>query len=137
MSWQQLREVAEQGFILGAHSVSHPMLTEITPEDALREIADSKAELETRISKPIEFFCYPYGLWNFGVREMVRSHYRAACSTTTGVVRRDADLMVLPRVDAYYLRNATMFQSLFSRRMVPYLGLRRMLRRIRGYGRAA
>jgi peptidoglycan/xylan/chitin deacetylase (PgdA/CDA1 family) len=137
MSWQQLREVAEQGFILGAHSVSHPMLTKITPEAALREIADSKAELETRISKPVEFFCYPYGLWNFGVREMVQSHYRAACSTTTGVVSRDADLLVLPRVDVYYLRSAKMFQGLFSRRMIPYLRFCRMLRRIRGYGRAA
>jgi peptidoglycan/xylan/chitin deacetylase (PgdA/CDA1 family) len=137
MSWQQLREVAEQGFTLGAHSVSHPMLTAITPGHAEREIADSKAELESQISKLVEFFCYPYGLWNFGLREMVRSHYRAACSTTTGVVSRDADLLVLPRVDVYYLRSAAMFRSLFSRRMVPYLGLCRMLRRMRGYGQAA
>jgi peptidoglycan/xylan/chitin deacetylase (PgdA/CDA1 family) len=137
MSWQQLREVAEQGFILGAHSVSHPMLTEITQGDAVREIADSKAELETRTGKPVEFFCYPYGLWNDRVREIVRPYYRAACSTITGVVSQDADLLALPRVDAYYLRSATMFRSLFSRGMVPYLTLRRMLRRIRGYGPAA
>ncbi|MBZ5645590.1 MAG: polysaccharide deacetylase family protein [Acidobacteriia bacterium] len=137
MSWPQVREMAEQGFILGAHSVSHPMLTEIIPAKAEREIVDSKAELESRIGGPVEFFCYPYGYWNADLREVVKSHYRAACSTTTGVVGRNADVFALPRVDAYYLRRPTMFRNLFSQQMGTYLGLRRMLRRIRGYGQAS
>jgi hypothetical protein len=47
-------------------------------------------------------------------------------------VESDADPFALPRVDAHYLRNPACFQSLFSRRFLGYIALRRTIRRLRG-----
>lgn len=137
MSWEQIQELAQQGFEFGAHSVTHPILTKISISEAEREIVSAKRQLEGKLGKPIDFFCYPYGRWNRPVREIVRLHYRAACSAATGAALRDADLFALPRIDMYYLRRRAFFRALFRPRLLRYLALRRVIRKARGYGEAS
>jgi len=131
MNWRQICELAEEGIEFGAHSVTHPVLTELSAADAEREIAESKREIETRTARPVRFFCYPYGRWNPAVRELVQTHYRGACSTAAGMVSPDTDPFVLPRVDAHYVRTSLCFRSLFTWRFRAYLGARRLVRRLR------
>lgn len=60
-SWEQLAEMNNAGFRPGAHTVSHPFLTRIPLEDARREMAQSKEEIEGRLKTKIESFAYPNG----------------------------------------------------------------------------
>ncbi len=131
MGWNQVCELAEQGFRFGAHSVTHPVLTELPAADAEREIVGSRQEIEARTGNHIEFFCYPYGRWNPCVREIVERNYRGACSTGAGEVDRGSDPFALPRVDAHYLRRPTWFRRLFKGRLRTYLLARRLVRRLR------
>src|SRR6267143_556163 len=68
LSWEQVAELARQGFSFGAHSVSHPVLTRLPVVEAQQEIIQCKSQIEERVGQPVEFFCYPYGRWNPAVR---------------------------------------------------------------------
>ena len=132
MDWEQVREVAEQGFALGAHSHTHADLTALSAEEAGRDIAACRREIEERTGQRAEFFCYPYGKWNASVREQVKQSFRAACSTAAGAVEPEADPFALPRVDAHYLREGGWFGRMFTRSFAIYIAGRRLIRRLRG-----
>jgi peptidoglycan/xylan/chitin deacetylase (PgdA/CDA1 family) len=61
MSWDEVRSLLEQGFELGAHTITHPDCGRISGAEARREIAGSKAQLEAEVGVPIQHFAYPYG----------------------------------------------------------------------------
>lgn len=48
-------------FEIGAHTITHPRLTDISDREAKREMLDSKKYLEELIGKPVTSFCYPGG----------------------------------------------------------------------------
>ena len=131
MDWTQIRQLAEEGISFGAHSATHVLLTQLPQEDVEREIVESRGEIEARAGRRPEFFCYPYGRWNCGVREIVMRHFRGACTTAAGVVGPEADPFALPRADVHDLRRAVCFRSLFTGRLQTYLMARRLIRRLR------
>lgn len=132
MSWEQIGELAQAGMDFGSHTVSHPDLTALPPEQVERELAESKRQIEQRTGREVAHFCYPYGKWNPAVRDAVMRHYRSACSTIAGTVRASADQLLLPRVDAHYLRDSRWFRAMFTRRFEAYIAARRLVRRMRG-----
>jgi peptidoglycan/xylan/chitin deacetylase (PgdA/CDA1 family) len=131
LDWNQIVELARQGFTLGSHSMTHRVMVGLPNPEAEREIAESKHEIETHTGQPAEFFCFPYGQWNAAVREIVVRYHRGACSTAAGMVEPNADPFALPRADAHYVRNPAWFRSLFTHRFCSYLAARRLIRRVR------
>ncbi len=131
MDWPAIAELSRQGVEFGGHSATHPSLTDIPTEQADREIAQCKTEIESRTGKPARLFCYPYGKWNDSVRRVVKQHYAGACSTAAGMLEFNSDAYSMPRVDAHYVRNPSWFRSLFTRRFLTYIAARRVVRRIR------
>jgi len=132
MTWQHISELAQQGFMFGAHTVNHPDLTQISESAVQQEILSAKQDIERHTGRAVDFFCYPYGRWNSRVHALVSEHYRAACSTRTAMLSRNADLWALPRVDAHLVRQPAVFRSLFDRFFPAYLSDRRTVRRFRG-----
>lgn len=61
MTLSELRELASSGMTIGAHSISHPMLSHLPPELAYAETVESRIKLETALEKPIWAFAYPFG----------------------------------------------------------------------------
>jgi peptidoglycan/xylan/chitin deacetylase (PgdA/CDA1 family) len=101
-SWEQLREMAEQGVEIGSHTVSHPSLTALDDEQRRREVADSKSALEERLGQPVRFFAYPYGRLDEATRNAVRAAgYEAACSTRSGFNSAGCDPYLLRRLEVY------------------------------------
>lgn len=85
MSWETARELAGRGVEFGAHTATHPFLTESTESEAREEISSSRSEIEERLGEPVEFFCYPYGAWDPRVRKIVRDlEFTGACTTDIG-----------------------------------------------------
>lgn len=64
LTWDEIRAMREGGMEFGAHTCTHPRLTEISLEAARAEIEDSRAELAGALGVEIAAFCYPYGLYN-------------------------------------------------------------------------
>jgi peptidoglycan/xylan/chitin deacetylase (PgdA/CDA1 family) len=131
LNWQQVAELAHNGFSFGAHSVNHLVLPALPTDEAEREIAGSKAQIEEHTRQRVDLFAYPYGRWSTPVRGIVSRLYRGACSTGAGVVEQDADPFALPRVDAHYIRLPVLFRTLFTGSFVAYIAARRLIRRIR------
>jgi peptidoglycan/xylan/chitin deacetylase (PgdA/CDA1 family) len=131
LSWPEIADLADRGFVFGAHTATHPMLPALSLAEAELEIQSSKVEIERHIQRSVEFFAYPFGSWNPAVRELVSKRFRAACSTGAGVIEPDAHPFALPRVDAHYVRNPYWFKKLFTRRFLTYLQTRRLIRRLR------
>ncbi len=57
---------------IGAHSMTHPKLTQISAQDALKEIQESRQWVENTTGKPCTTFCYPYGATNNAVEQLVQ-----------------------------------------------------------------
>lgn len=71
MSWEQLRHCETQGATFGAHSVTHPILSQVSEEQSRHEIAHSWDRLCAEASDPINIFAYPNGGEDdFGEREI-------------------------------------------------------------------
>jgi peptidoglycan/xylan/chitin deacetylase (PgdA/CDA1 family) len=99
MDWEEIVELDRAGTLrFEAHSVTHPNLLLLTDGESRREIWGSKDDLEARLGRPVEAFCYPAGL--FGERELrfvADSGYRLAVSCEPGVNVRGADPLALRR----------------------------------------
>lgn len=71
MTWDAIRSCEKRGVQFGAHSLSHPVLSQVSPEALDNEIRGSVQRLHAELSNPSSVFCYPYGLaCDFGSREV-------------------------------------------------------------------
>ena len=60
LNWEQVRELAKRGHVVGSHTVSHPNLAHVKDDTDLRhELAESKRQLDTQLGSPVRHFSYP------------------------------------------------------------------------------
>jgi peptidoglycan/xylan/chitin deacetylase (PgdA/CDA1 family) len=102
MSWDQVRDLASEGFELGAHTLNHVDLGVVAGEEAAREIADSGARLGAEVGRTIDLFSYPYGrvhqITEANRQEVRRAGYSCCVSAYGGSVVPDSNLYDLRRV---------------------------------------
>src|SRR5690242_7109708 len=60
----QMLELVGMGMEIGSHSMTHPILTELSNRDIDREMLQSRVMLEDLLGMPIPSFCYPRGRFN-------------------------------------------------------------------------
>lgn len=100
MTRHEARLIATDRLVtIGAHSVTHPLLSRLPASDCRREIADSKRACEELAGSAITSFSYPYGDFNYASRNMVETAgFRMAVSIREGPVTVASDLLAMPRV---------------------------------------
>ena len=102
MSWEQVRELAAAGNVIGSHTMNHRDLTRLDVMSLYAELAVSQTTLEAQVGQPVLDFCYPSGRYDLAVRDMVRHvGYRTAVTEQPGRARPGDDLLALPRVRVY------------------------------------
>lgn len=88
LSWEEVREMSKHGISFGSHTMSHPVLSDISVEEARREIGESKRTIEEQIQKPVTTFAYPYGKYRDYTDEVTKvlfdEGFEYACTTTVG-----------------------------------------------------
>jgi peptidoglycan/xylan/chitin deacetylase (PgdA/CDA1 family) len=57
----ELKRLIESGMSIGAHSLSHNVLSLCSEKEARREIRDSKTVIEQALGTPVWAFAYPFG----------------------------------------------------------------------------
>lgn len=97
-----IRALSDQ-FEVGAHSLTHPKLTQVPLSKAKEEIAGSQAWLESVIGAPVKAFCYPKGAYNAEVRALV-AEAGFTVARTINQFRLDCgnDFMELPTTLQFY-----------------------------------
>ena len=61
MDWDEARQLRSFGIDIGAHTVSHPILSSLLPEGVRQEISACKAKIEQEIGTPCFAIAYPNG----------------------------------------------------------------------------
>lgn len=81
LSWSQLRSLAEAGWEIGSHTISHPPLPEVDDARLARELVGSRRDCEERLGRPCHSIAYPYGeLDGRVVRAVAEAGYRTAAA---------------------------------------------------------
>ena len=100
MTGNEVRALVADGLVtIGAHTVTHPVLSGPVPAACLGEITESKLACETLLEAPVVAFAYPYGDFDAGAREAVKTAtFSFACSTRRGPAIATSDIFALPRM---------------------------------------
>ena len=103
LTWDEARQLSRNPlFSIGAHTVSHAVLTSLSRDEARREVEESVGQLSHEIGRPCSHFAYPNGkkgdFTPFHVALLRSAGVRSACTTIAGTN--------LPGSDAYRLRRA-------------------------------
>lgn len=130
MTWEQIGELAAEGWELGAHSRSHPKLPQLSQNQLEDEIMGSREAILRETGIQSRLFAQPYGKTNSAVDEMIRQRFDGSVSTILGLVRQGVRPYNLPRIDAYYL-NTPLIKRLKTPPASIYLAFREGLRQVR------
>jgi peptidoglycan/xylan/chitin deacetylase (PgdA/CDA1 family) len=99
MGMAHWRQWIAAGMDVGSHTQHHIDLRQSTDELALREMKDSKHELEQSLGAEVRHFCYPYGRLESKHVDMARQvGYTTATTMDRGRVWPDTDRHRMPRV---------------------------------------
>jgi peptidoglycan/xylan/chitin deacetylase (PgdA/CDA1 family) len=99
---EMISNLVNQGIEIGAHTITHPILTSLDDVSARDEILVSKQQLESITGRPTRLFAYPNG--KFGVDfddrhvQMAKdAGFLAAFTTSSGAATSKHDRFQLPR----------------------------------------
>ena len=100
LSTSQLRLLAAEPLCtIGAHTINHPYLTQISSEEKGKEIIASKHRLEDIIQLPVNHFAYPLGDFDDECLDIVcKAGFHTAVAAWGGGVRSNSCIFALPRV---------------------------------------
>ena len=102
LKWEQIKQMQKSQISFGAHTVSHPILTCISPEDVEKEVLESKKIIEKKLESPVNLFAYPNGGrkdFNKEVKAIVKKlGFSGAVTTIFGGNNRGTDSFELRRI---------------------------------------
>ena len=128
LDWERIREMNDDGFDFGAHTMEHADLSTLPTERAREEIVSSKLIIQEHLGKSVEFFAYPYGTKNKEIEAMVRMNFHGACGTNLGFTNMNSNIYELPRIDMFYFSTNMLFKLVGSYRFSCFIAVRNMLR---------
>lgn len=100
MSLNQLSIIAKDPLCtIGAHTISHPRLEDLSVSQQEKEIVESKLWLEERLGHAIDYFSYPHGSFNEQTKRLVReAGFKMALHAWGGNVKSTSPFNELPRI---------------------------------------
>lgn len=108
MNASELREWARLGHEVGAHTLDHCLLPQVSHQEAQRQIADCKRKIEDVLGSEVTSFCYPYGGNDPVHRQIVReAGYLNATTTVSKRASSTDDAFGIPRIYIRY-RHSTL-----------------------------
>ena len=85
LNWDEVRAMAASEQIsIGAHTVSHPILPNLTPDEIAREIRESAESIARETGRRVQFFAYPNGDCDSFARHVVSDMNLVGCTTGGG-----------------------------------------------------
>ncbi|HKM84433.1 MAG TPA: polysaccharide deacetylase family protein [Candidatus Acidoferrum sp.] len=101
LDWQQVRTMSREGILFGAHTMSHPVLSQMETPALEAELVSSKQLLEQGLDSLVEDFAYPFGKPDdcSPDAEKLLKHggYKSAVTTSSGLNTTGANVFRLLR----------------------------------------
>ncbi|MGL6315175.1 polysaccharide deacetylase family protein [Vibrio sp. WXL103] len=105
-SWEQLKEMAESGVTIANHTLDHAFLVRDVETDpqwfdkATKNILAAQRRIEEQIGYAPKLFAYPYGEYNYQLRDWVSEQGYIAFGQQSGSIEAHSDWQALPRFNA-------------------------------------
>ena len=64
LSWDQIKELKDNGMIIGSHGMTHKIMAAMNNSELDYEISESKKILEDKLKTSIDYFSIPRGFYN-------------------------------------------------------------------------
>jgi peptidoglycan/xylan/chitin deacetylase (PgdA/CDA1 family) len=64
MSKEEVKQLSDEGNIIGSHTWDHHSVKKYAGDDWTIQVEKPSKQLEAITGKPVEYFAYPFGLWN-------------------------------------------------------------------------
>ncbi len=130
----ELLQLASAGMTIGAHTMSHPMLSQMASDAASNEISECRTRLESVLGRRVWAFAYPFGdqqSVTLQVLEIARqTGYSVAFLNFGGGLGTELPHFALPRVHVTVEMSLSEFEAHVS-------GFYAWLQRLSGEGRRA
>ena len=105
-TWEQAREMEENGISIQSHTATHRSMTDLSDEELRTELVESKRKAEEELGHPVEYIAYPTGTYNLHIAEMVKeAGYKAAFTIKYGNVDEASNIYALERVPIFHTAN--------------------------------
>ena len=98
LNWDEVNSINEPDISFGSHTVNHPILTNEQTNVIEDEICRSKEIIEKETGRRVLHFCYPNGNYNEEIRRIASESYKSACTTRSGFVSKNSDILSLNRI---------------------------------------
>ena len=99
LSKEAITEMSNYGIDIESHTVNHPKLNEMTYNEQLAELIESKKTLESITGKKIESIAYPFGDFNDdSIKAAKDAGYTLGFTTKKGFSDRDDNPLKLDRI---------------------------------------
>jgi peptidoglycan/xylan/chitin deacetylase (PgdA/CDA1 family) len=96
----QIQEMQNSGLVeFGSHTMSHKNLLTLISDEVVKELKDSKKEIENITKKECKTFAYPYGKLNDKIVESVKNvGYASAVIVQRGFFDKNDDIFKIKRI---------------------------------------
>ncbi len=100
LSWNQVTSLSNSGIEIGAHTVTHGFLNNMTYSEQVFELKTSKEKIEKEIGKPIVSAAYPAGMYNQETLKVTNElGFDFACNYKHAIAKFDNKIRYeLPRI---------------------------------------
>ncbi len=115
MTTEQIKQLSDDGQVIGSHTWDHHNVKKYVGEDWVIQIEKPTKKLEEITGKHPDYFAYPFGLWNpEAIPELKKRGFKAAYILST---KRDPNdpLFTIRRIIASgYWSSSTLYKSMIN-----------------------
>ena len=98
LNWNQIRELRDEGVVIGAHSHSHYHMSDLSIDEVRNEIEISNKIFLKELGEIPPLFAYPYGETNEEIIKLLMEYkFKVAFGQHSGVINETSNLYYLPR----------------------------------------
>jgi len=109
MTTEQKKAFVENGWEIGAHTMTHPHLTGLSDQEVLYELDESRIRIEQELQIKVVSFAYPYGSYDNRIKALVKqTGFDFGIATDNGGMTIEDDRFAIFRVNIFPV------ESLFS-----------------------
>lgn len=102
LTWDQLREMEQNGITVESHTVTHAPLPELPDERIREELVESKRQAEKELGHPVEFIAYPTGVHDLHIADIAKeAGYKGGFTVKYSNVDRTSNVYALERVPIF------------------------------------
>ena len=103
MNWEDIRQLNNEGFIIGSHSHTHPLLASLEDESAISsELKTSAQKILEQTGHAPQTISYPIGSFDERVTRLSKEQgYKYGLAVEQKFFQYPSDKMIIPRVELY------------------------------------